>query len=74
MNKINKKIEYHESNNKKAPIVMVAAPVLGLISDHFGIEMWSLVIFIDMVCFMVLLQTTMRIQTLKRNRGASANE
>jgi nitrate/nitrite transporter NarK len=74
MNRLDRKIEYHEHGKKSSGIVMIVAPLVGLISDHFGVEIWSWIFFIEMICFMVLLLSILRLQTLNSIRGTSANE
>ena len=68
------KIEYHEHGKRNATIAILVAPIIGLIGHYFGVEIWSWIFFIEMLSFVVLLHSMMRIQTLKSIRGMSATD
>lgn len=74
MKSLNTKIKAHDRKIKKAKIVVLAAPAVGLIIDYYGLDMWLVILFIEMICFMVLLHSTIRGKILQNIRGASTNE
>ena len=74
MSKLLDKIEYHEHNMKGSTIVLFVAPLIGLICDHFGVEVWSYIFCIETIGFMVLLCSIQRVQMLRSIRGTNINE
>ncbi|KKN25836.1 hypothetical protein LCGC14_0880680 [marine sediment metagenome] len=65
------KIEYHEHGRRVSTIILIATPLIGVIGDHFDVDMWSWIFIVEMISFMVLLHSIQRVQTLKAIRGST---
>ena len=68
MSKIDLKIRHHKSKYNKAAVIMVVSFMIGLILAYFNFNIGP-ILFVEMICFMVLLYSTLRLQMLKSIRG-----